>query len=290
VLNLPACLIVVAATLLSVYGTKESARVNNVAVFVNLARPLPDFRAHAYLLSRVGRYREAGEALDKGMAEDEDVEVGATALLTSAWMLIEQQQFARAIDRVRAAETVLAGRTNHSLLMLADLLGGMAEIRAGNIGNASVRLAAQKSRYTSRVAVEANWMSALEGEIALAQGRYDEALSSFRAQQKAWTILGRDATTVFAINLPTRDGVARVEIARGNRKAAIEEYRRLTTAGPGQASSAVLEPRHVLELARLRQAEGDTAGARVEYDRFLKLWAKADAGLPELADAKRALE
>ena len=69
--------------------------------------------------------------------------------------------------------------TNHSLLMLADLMGGVAEIRAGSMGNATARLAAQKARYTSAVPLESNWISALEGEIALAQGRYNEAVTSF---------------------------------------------------------------------------------------------------------------
>ena len=119
---------------------------------------------------------------------------------------------------------------------------------------------------------------------------YDQALSSFKAAQtKAWLTLGRDASTVFATNLPSRDGLARVEIARGNRAAAIEEYRRLTAVGPANRSSAVLEPRHILELARLLEKEGDKAGARVEYERFLKLWANADAGLPELTEAKKAV-
>ena len=174
--------------------------------------------------------------------------------------------------------------------MLADLIGGVAEIRAGNVKNASDRLAAQKSRYDSDDRVESNWVAALEGEIALAQGRYDQAVSSFKAAQtKAWLTLGRDSSTVFATNLPSRDGLARVEIARGNRAAAIEEYRRLTAVGPANRSSAVLEPRYILELARLLDEEGDEAGARVEYERFLKLWANADAGLPESSEAKRAV-
>jgi tetratricopeptide (TPR) repeat protein/predicted Ser/Thr protein kinase len=252
-----------------------------------LERPLPDFRAQAYVLSRAGRYREAGQVLDKGLAADDDAEVRASALLTSAWMSIEQQQFARALDSVRAAETALATRTNHSLLMLADLMGGIAEIRAGNIGNAVARLAAQKSRYTSIVPLEASWISALEGEIALAQGRYNEAMSSFRAaQQNVWMILGRDSSTLFAMSSPSRDGLARVEIARGDRAEAIQEYKRLTTAGAGQRTSAALEPRHVFQLARLLDENGDKAAARIEHERFLKLWSNADPGLPELSRAR----
>jgi serine/threonine protein kinase len=253
-----------------------------------LEKAPPDFRAQAFLLSRVGRYREAAEVLDKGRREDADPEVNANALLTSAWMFVEQKEYARAIEDVRAAEKALADRPRHSLLVLAGLIGGVADIRAGNVKNAILRLASQKSRHDTDDRVEANWVAALEGEIALAEGRHDRAMSGFKAAQNpAWLTLGRDASTVFATSSPSRDGPARVEIARGNGEAAIEEYRRLTAVGPGTRSSAVLEPRHILELARLLGQAGDKAGARVEYDRFLTLWANADAGLPELAEARR---
>ena len=248
----------------------------------------PDFRVQAFLLSRVGRYKEAADVLDKGRREDTDAEVNANALLTSAWMFVEQKEYARAIEDVRAAEKALADRPRHSLLVLAGLIGGVADIRAGNVKNATSRLASQKSHHDSDDRVEANWVAALEGEIALAEGQHDRALSSFQAAQKpAWITLGRDASTVFGTNSPSRDGPARVEIARGNRTAAIDAYRRLTTVGPGTRSSAVLEPRHILELGRLLDQTGDTAGARVEYGRFLKLWANADNGLPEVTEAKR---
>ena len=51
-------------------------------------RQSPDFRVQAFLLSRVGRYREAAEALDKAQRDvtDDDAEVNANALLTSAWL------------------------------------------------------------------------------------------------------------------------------------------------------------------------------------------------------------
>ena len=234
-----------------------------------LDRESPDFRIQAFLLSRLGRYREAGEVLDKGRREDDDAEINAGALLTSAWLALEQKQYARALEDVRAAEKALADRQDHSLLVLADLIGGVAEVRAGNVTNAATRLSSRKSHYDSDDRVESNWVAALEGEVALAQGRYDQAASSFRAAQTpAWLTLGRDASTVFAINLPSRDGPARLAIAHGNRAAAIEEYRRLTAVGPGSRSSAALEPRYILELARLLDKEGDGAGARIEGRAF----------------------
>ena len=253
-----------------------------------LERPSPDFRIQAFLLSRVGRYREAAEVLDQGRREDSDSEVNANALLTSAWLFIEQKLYARAREDIRAAETALADRQQHPLLVLAGLIGGMADIRAGDVKSAIGRLASQKSRHESDDRVGSNWIAALEGEIALAQGQHDRAVSRFNAAQTpAWLILGRDASSVFAANSPSRDGTARVEIARGNRAAAIAQYRRLTTVGPGARLSGVLDPRHILELARLLDGSGDKAGARVEYERFLELWTQADAGLPELAEARR---
>jgi serine/threonine protein kinase len=256
-----------------------------------LAKESPDLKVHAFLLSRVGRYREAAEALDKAQRESvNDAETQANALLTSAWLLVEQKQYARALEQVRAAETVLGGQGQKTLLVLVDLIGGVAEIRAGNVSNARARVASQRTRYDSDDRVESNWVAALEGEIALKQGRYAEAVSSFEAAQtKVWLTLGRDTSTVFAVNPPSRDGLARVHIARGDRADAIAEYRRLTAVGPDTHSSAVMEPRYVLELARLLAADGDRAGARAEYERFLKLWAGADASLPELSEAKTAL-
>ena len=202
-----------------------------------LEKESPDFRIQAFLLSRLGRYREAAEVLDKGRREDaDDAEVNASALLTSAWLLIEQKQYARALEEVRAAEKALADRQrNHSFLVLADLIGGVAEIRAGNVTNAASRLASQKSRYDSDDRVESNWVAALEGEVALAQGRHDQARrASRRRKRKCGSTLGRDASTVFATNLPSRDGLARVEIARGNRRG---RHRRIQTSdgcGPRQ--------------------------------------------------------
>ena len=102
---------------------------------------------------------------------------------------------------MRAAESTLGGQGQQAFLVLADLLGGIAEIRAGSVSNASVRLASQQARYDRDDRVEANWVAALEGEIALAQGRYAQAVSSFEdAQTRVWLTLNRDTSTVFATN------------------------------------------------------------------------------------------
>jgi tetratricopeptide (TPR) repeat protein len=258
-----------------------------------LEKPAPNVTWQAFLLSRVGRYREASEVLETGQRaakEDDDAEGVASALVSSSWLLTERQQYGPALEQIRAAEMTLPIDEQQGLLrVLIDYLAGVAEIRSGNVMNAISRLELQKARYDSDEPVEAKWVAALEGEVALAQGQYDRAMSSFKAaQMHVWQTLGPDSFGVFAMNLPSRDGAARVEIARGNRAAAIEEYRRLTSVDSAN-QSAVLEPRHVLALARLLDEGGNADAARAEYERFLKLWTNAEEALPETEEVRRAL-
>jgi hypothetical protein len=70
---------------------------------------------------------------------------------------------------------------------------------------------------------------------------------------------------------------------------AIAIYRQLLTPDISSKWTSVLEPRYVLALARLLDRAGDRAAARTAYQRFLDLWKSADPGLPELAEARRAL-
>jgi tetratricopeptide (TPR) repeat protein len=261
-----------------------------------LARPAPDASVQAFLLSRVGRYREAAELLDRARREaaaDPDAEQTASLLLTSSWLLIERRDYTRALEDVQAAVAALEmpeGDASHPLRTLADLLGGIAEIRAGNVNRAAARLASRKAAYDSSDRAEASWVAALEGEVALALAEHNRAMTSFQAAQApVWMTLGGDTPAVFVTSPPSRDGTARVELARGDPDAAIDAYRRLTTVGPDTRSSGVLEPRHVLALARLLEQRGDAPGARAAYERFLTLWASADDALPELQEARRAV-
>jgi tetratricopeptide (TPR) repeat protein len=94
---------------------------------------------------------------------------------------------------------------------------------------------------------------------------------------------------LLANDVPGRDGAARVAVARGDLKGAIEIYRRLLANGPDAKWSPLFNPRYVLEIARLLEQLGDKTAARAEYERFLALWKNADTGLPELAEARRAV-
>ena len=128
----------------------------------------------------------------------------------------------------------------------------------------------------------------LEGEIALARGDLDTAAEAFTAAEPATRAFQHSPG--FGNNPPFRDGLARVAAARGDRRGAIAIYRRLLTHGPDQKFLAYFEPLYVLEIARLLDQSGDRPEALKEYERFLEFWKRADPGLPELDEARRAVE
>ncbi len=91
---------------------------------------------------------------------------------------------------------------------------------------------------------------------------------------------------VFTNHLPFRDWPARVKQARGDTAGAIEAYRKLLTPDISSKWTTVLEPRFVLELARLYAETSDTEAAKKEYQRFLALWKDADPDIPILQEAQ----
>jgi TolB-like protein len=69
----------------------------------------------------------------------------------------------------------------------------------------------------------------------------------------------------------------------------LEAYRELLTPDISSKWTAMLEPRYVLELARLLEESGERNAARREYQRFLEPWKDADPSLPEPAEARRKI-
>ena len=104
---------------------------------------------------------------------------------------------------------------------------------------------------------------ALAGEIALAAGDLAAADTAFRAAEyKIASLSIYPALVTIANHLPFRDGLARVGVARGDLRQAIDIYRRLNQPDIATKWTSVLEPRYVLAVARLAHRTGDRATAQ----------------------------
>jgi tetratricopeptide (TPR) repeat protein len=171
-------------------------------------------------------------------------------------------------------------------------MAGFAEVRLGNLENARGHVDYLQKHMEPQMPALSQWRHPLEGEIALAEGDLTSAEAAFTSGQpprKVWLSFTNFTFGVFLNHSPFRDGLARTRKSRGDLSGAIEIYRKLLTPDISNPWTSMLEPRYVLELARLLDQSGDEAGAREEYRRFVELWKNADPGLPELDEARAYL-
>jgi TolB-like protein/predicted Zn-dependent protease len=261
-----------------------------------LAEDPPDTATKSFILSRAGRYADAVNVLTAGRLDTEVSKSfsnqGSFSLLLSLFA-VERRQYAAAREELRRAQEGYAQMTapdQRPYLVLIDSMAGMLDIAQKRPDAARSRLDALKRRYNPTLVTENWWEKALDGDIALADGRLQDAADAYAAgepSERMWLNMLMTAVSLVSNNLPSRDGLARVARARGDLAGAIQEYRRLTS---GKSRwNAMLEPRYILEMARLLEQTGDVKNAAVEYSRFLDLWKNADPDLPELAEARRAV-
>jgi tetratricopeptide (TPR) repeat protein len=257
--------------------------------------PAEPLMMRAFLLSRIGRYRESAESL----RQSEELAAKASAMgtvvrarLSAALVAMEQGDIAAARKAARRAEEIAKSDRGDSLRMVATV-SGITEIRGGRSAAArsfldQQRLMPERTRFHI-------WLrQALEGELALADGDLAAAERAFAAGEPEFRPGINFGISVFGwpvlySNAPFRDGPARIQIVRSNLAGAIDIYRRLLTQDISQKWTSIFEPRFVLQLARLLDRTGDRAGAREHYQRFLDLWHRADAGLPEVTEARLRL-
>ena len=283
------------------FAPSQSLRAWCMAVLgrydVTLADTVEYPHLRSVILARAGRYRDAAKVLADGevhaTAQGNQTRAGGLRHI-SAMLALERGDTARALREVALGVKLLAEQppdVRRVVGVMEHLLVGLAHIRAGKLAEAEAQYKAQGRIYKGVNEYERTWRRSLEGEIALARGNLEQAASAFSAMAPALRTLDANniATSVLFNDLPSRDGVARVAIARGDLDGAIKTYRGLLHYGPDSKWIAAYDPLYVLQIARLLEKKGDHHAALDEYRRFLDLWKHADADLPQLAESRRAL-
>ncbi len=127
----------------------------------------------------------------------------------------------------------------------------------------------------------------LKREILFAEGAYDEALKVYAEGPPIMVNLSV-STSVQQKNLPfLTDFAARCWLAKGRADKALEEYERLVSPEAAARESALIHPFSRLRLAALYEAKGDLDRAVEQYGALVEIWRDADAGLPEVAKARK---
>jgi tetratricopeptide (TPR) repeat protein/TolB-like protein/tRNA A-37 threonylcarbamoyl transferase component Bud32 len=274
---------------------RELANEENI-----LARTgLPLTRNHfmkAFLLSRLGRYRQANQQIRQGIRLAESLKAVAAQAsfeFLSAQLAVERGDHRHTVESASRAEKlgpqVPLESVRSDQAVFAHLLVGIAEARSGRAGAARAHLESSGKLYDAGREWQNWWYHCLEGEIALAAGDLAAAEAAFSAGEPELKMVfdARDPyRIVFSNHLLFRDWPARIKNARGDTAGAIEAYGKLLTPDISSKWTTVLEPRYVLELARLLAESGDKETAKKEYQRFLELWKDADPNIPILQEAQ----
>ena len=188
-------------------------------------------------------------------------------------------------DVLRIAEKHFPGNVPLQRASLVLRLGDIA-LRQGQIGQANARLSELKSLLPTGDKGAQNrlisWHDLLRGEVLLAQGSLDEALSASAKACRENTSYWATGSWIFM------DLLARIYAKKGEVGKAIAEYERLLNQEPSVRDYGI-HPLFRYRLGLLYERAGETLKAKAQYDRFLVHWKDADPGQPEVEDARKRL-
>ncbi|MCZ6593988.1 MAG: protein kinase [Bacteroidetes bacterium] len=172
-------------------------------------------------------------------------------------------------------------------------ISGFFDVKEGKLVSAEEKLKAVKDMLPRlnhwSQEIYSYWSALLEGEIALANGLYANAIQKFRIAVPPGP-LSISTWRLEVYRLPiVRDGLARVYYTNSDFDKAVAEYKRLITFDPKSKDRFLIEPQYHYRLGKLYEEKGLAGLAIQEYEKFLEIWKDANADLQVLIDAKERL-
>ncbi|HEY0996709.1 MAG TPA: protein kinase [Gemmatimonadaceae bacterium] len=263
--------------------TRAGIRSGNPSVAYRMTNDLRDM-----LLIR-GRLREADsltrEIQARRTAQGDAPDMLGDALRSAfddAWLRGRPQAGLAKADAALAAHPLGPLPSEHHFNAIDVYVAGGAPAKARAIlASIAPRLAdptARKQWYARQLQAE--------GEIAVAEGRTDDAIAAFRRSDRDLDGLPSNCATCLPVNL----GLAYDRA--GNRDstiAALERYLATTAMGRVGFDTWFLAPA-LKRLGELHEERGDAAKAASYYTRFLETWKRADPELqPKVAEVRARL-
>jgi tetratricopeptide (TPR) repeat protein len=206
-----------------------------------------------------------------------------TGLLVQAYNKREWPMFLRSRGRFTealAAAQMLMANSNPVVQATGYIEAGFAYLgvgRWGDAGNAS-NTALKLLRSAPGGAIAANALLALQGEFHLRTAAREKGRATL--EEVAKRVRAAPGPDLWAQALFTLDGMARAARNVGDWALAGRMARQMIEHDPAYAGG-----HYALALAA--EHDGDTATAAAEFNEALRLWAKADPDLPEVAEIRK---
>ena len=227
-----------------------------------------------------GHLLKAREFSRQAMESAERAEENQPAALYSALSGLREALFGNAEEAKRRADLAMRRSTARDV----EYGSALALAYAGNDARARELTADLAKRFPEDTLVRFNYLPTLRAKLAVNQGKAAEAIEALRTA--ATYELGQTTQSAYGWNgmYPVFvRGEAYLALHRGS-EAAVEFQKILDHRG-----IVLNEPIGALAYLGLGRAyvlEGNTAAARVAYQKFLTLWKDADPDIPILKEAK----
>jgi tetratricopeptide (TPR) repeat protein len=173
------------------------------------------------------------------------------------------------------------------------LHAGGIDLRQGRVDAAKARLEEAASRLPK---VEAAGQEAIvrmyrlfEAEVDLAENLPEKATEAgLKIVRGNFRNMTASTLTDYAIPF-LKDVLARAYWKKGDLDKAIAEYELLTTIDPKSQIRYLIHPMYHYRLGQVYEQKGLKDKAKAQYEHFLEGWKDAEAGHPEIADARKRL-
>lgn len=168
-----------------------------------------------------------------------------------------------------------------------DFIDGYAAVERNDLPAARKSLAALSAVHTANKASSdtqtTSYLAILEddlhGMLTIKQGKPDNGVETIRRAARNYEALAFDFGPPVPIK-PPHELLGEQLLKQGKPADARAAFETALKSAPRRTQS-------LLGCARAESASGDTAAASATYKELVKIWHGADAGLPELAEAKR---
>jgi tetratricopeptide (TPR) repeat protein len=242
-----------------------------------------------HLLLLHGEYRQAEKGILEGIEWAQKSnrtydEISYRLLL--GYSELQARQFSRAAEALKPALEMSQKYISAGTQEVALHLLGLVSLGTGRIEEARrIGLQVYQLSELESAPKKMRHYEHLMGQIALAEGRRDQAIRHF---EQAISLLPeqRENTDEQAFYY---DGLAAACYQGGNLSKAMETYRAILSLTTGRLQWGDIFARSHYWLGKIYQRDGNSAEAAAQYRNFLELWKNADGGLPEVADAKNQL-
>jgi serine/threonine protein kinase/Tfp pilus assembly protein PilF len=223
----------------------------------------------------------------RDMSEDAGSDFwSAEALRLEGWIYLEKGDtersrhcFEKGVEAIKEHEAAyVPAQTSYSLWTperIPTLLAGysfalgLVDIREGKVD-------AARSRLKEMGGLLPVYAQMLQGEILLAEGLYDEAITLCEKCEPQNVPYMSDTDSMLAYNLPPyRDVLARAFVAMGSLPKACTEYEHLTRFDPRSKARWLIHPAFHHRLAELYRKTGNETGAREQMQKYHRTWKTA---------------